>query len=455
MQKKQIYLIGIKGVGMTALAQLLQRRGFSVSGVDTAEVFFTDAVLKREKIKFYNGFNIKNIPAKVDLVIHSAAYTEENNIELAESLRRGIPCIDLTQATSEIFNNYKKSIAVCGTHGKTTTTALLAFVLKQAGRDPSALIGSAVPQLGGNALAGKSDVMILEADEYKNKLAQYRPHGVILNNIDYDHPDFFKTPSAYRKAFTDFVKKVPRGGFVIANGDDKDVVRAVQKCECKVITYGASAKNKIFNIKYLILNIKNGYQYFKISQGGKDLGGFKIKLIGEHNVKNATAVIAACLELNVPIAKIKKALAEFKGLARRMERLGTYNGALIFDDYAHHPSEIKATLAAARLRYPAQKIICVFMPHTFSRTQALFKDFSKSFNDADEVILLPIYASAREKKGKVSSEDLAKKIKNARYNSSLQTCANYLKKKTQKNDVVILMGAGDAFRIWKLLRITN
>ena len=453
---KNIYFIGIKGVGMTALAQILKAQGKIVSGSDTQEKFFTDKVLKRAKIYFVEGFAAANIPASAELVIRSGAYTAENNAEVAEAIKRKLPLLTQAEALAEIFNQ-KYGIAVCGSHGKTTTSALLAFVLQQAGVEPTAAIGSAVPQFGGNALTGKGKLMVIEADEYQNKLKLYRPKIILLNNIDYDHPDFFKTPAAYRKAFADFVKKIPQNGFVVANADDKNVAQVIKQCTCNIITYGAFAQSKI-NIKYLlaggqgsILNIKNNYQYFKVWQGNKSLGEFKIKLIGEHNVKNATAVIAVCLELKISLTKIKKALEKFTGTARRMEILGKYHGALFIDDYAHHPTEIQATLFALRKQYPHQKIICAFMPHTFSRTQVLFDDFTRSFTNADEVILLPIYASAREKNGNVTSGDLAKHIPNARSVVSLEQCAKMLQQSISKNNVVILMGAGDAFRVWDIL----
>ena len=447
-----IYMIGIKGVGMIPVAQILKKAGHQISGCDAPETFFTDAVLKREKIKFHQGFKKSNIPKDIDLVIHSSAYNSKNNAEMAEVEKRKIPMITQAQALAELFNN-KYGIAVCGSHGKTTTAALLAFVLHEAGLKPTAAIGSCVPQFKGNAIVGKNDIMVIEADEYQNKLKLYKPKVAVLNNIDYDHPDYFKTPAAYRRVFADFVKRIPDDGFVVANFNDKDVVRAVKGCWCKIIYYneGKVTSPRLQGIfVYKAEDIKNGYQYFKLWQGKKSLGKFKMQLIGKHNVQNAVAVIVTALQLGVKAGIIKKALVKFRGTARRMEVLGKYNGALFIDDYAHHPTEIKATLSAVKQKYASKNIICAFMPHTYTRTKALFNDFAKSFGDADEVIILPIYGSAREKHGGVSSEDLLKKIRsdNARIAPSMKKCAEYLKKKVDKNDIVILMGAGDTFRVW-------
>ena len=449
---KKIYMIGIKGVGMTPVAQILKRMGKQINGSDTVETFFTDKVLRREKIRYSEDFHIKNIPANIELAIHSSAFNKKNNVELAEIAKRKIPTMIQAEALAELFNS-KKGIAVCGSHGKTTTSALLGFVLQEAGLKPTVEVGSAVPQFKGNAIVGQGKLMVIEADEYQNKLKYYNPHGTLLNNIDYDHPDFFKTRNSYQKAFSDFVKRIPKNGFVVANMDDEKVVKAVKNCKCKIISYSRHQNNPISNIQYLISNIKNSYQVFEVYNKNKNLGKFKMQLIGEHNVQNATAVIAACLELKIPLAKIKKALAKFQGTARRMETLGKYNGAIIIDDYAHHPTEIKATLNAVRQKYPGKRIITTFMPHTYTRTKALFKDFAKSFNNADEIIILPIYGSAREKQGGVSGFDLSKKIgRGAKYISSFVKCAAYLKKRLDKNNIVILMGAGDTFRVWDILK---
>lgn len=435
---------------MTAIAQILKKFGHHVSGSDTKETFFTDKVLQKEKIKFFNGFDSKNIPANLDLVIYSSAYNYKNNTELAEIKKRKIPAMVQAEALASIFNRYEKSIAVCGSHGKTTTSAMLGYVLEKSGADPTVEVGSKVPQFNGNAIVGAGDIMVIEADEYQNKLKYYNPQIVLINNIDYDHPDYFKSKKAYRKVFSNFLQRVPPDGFIVANFDDDEIAQAVKGALAKVIDYGYTTVND-YRIRDEV--IKKDKQYFSLYQNLKLIDEFCLRLIGHHNVMNATAVIACCLELKIPVKTIKAALAEFKGTARRMEFLGKDNGARFFDDYAHHPTEIKKTLQSTKLRYPEKNLVCVFMPHTFTRTKALFADFTQSFKNADKLIVLPIYGSAREQQGGVSSEDLVKKIgKKASYIPTMEKCARYLKKNTTKNDVVILMGAGDTFRVWDELK---
>ncbi|MEK7067445.1 MAG: Mur ligase family protein, partial [Patescibacteria group bacterium] len=321
---KNIYCIGIKGVGMTALAQILRSQGKFVSGSDTAEKFFTDKVLRRENIKYSEGFSAQNLTAKIDLLIRSGAYTASNNIEVAAVVKRRLPILTQAEALAEIFNS-KFGIAVCGSHGKTTTSALLAFVLRQAGLDPTAAIGSVVPQFNGNALAGRGKTMVIEADEYQNKLKLYQPKVVVLNNVDYDHPDWFKTPGAYRRVFTAFLKKLPPNGLAVVNFSNSEAKSAAKSCRARIISYGYTTLDQ-----YQILpniELKNGWQCFSLQTKKEFLGEFKIKLIGRHNVENAAAVVAGCLELKVPLKKIKHALAKFQGTARRMEVLGKYRRA--------------------------------------------------------------------------------------------------------------------------------
>lgn len=468
-----IYFIGIKGVGMTMLAQFLKAQGNNVSGSDVSEVFLTDKVLSDSKIKVFSSFSPDNIPLKSDLIIYSSAYTEKNNPELGfiknnPSIFSGIVLKSYAEALSEIFNLYY-GISVCGSHGKTTTSAFLGYVLFKSGLKPNVLVGSRVPQFKGSSLIGSSQLFIAETDEYQNKLQFFNPKAVLLNNIDYDHPDFFKTEASYIKVFSDFVKKIPAAGFLVVNYDNEKAKKVAKSSVAKIISYGIEKEdednlNKKSNkVDYFAFNLKNKgiYQYFEVN----DLGRFKIRLSGSHNVSNALAVIAACLELKVSLAEIKKHLAIFSGAERRTQVLGSYKGALFIDDYAHHPTEIKATLKALRKSYPKRKIITVFHPHTFTRTKALFKDFSESFVNSDELIILNIYGSAREKQGGTSSALLVKAIKSLNKKSSVDflkkqkvqniktipEVAKYLKDECTPNDLVILMGAGDVFRVAEII----
>lgn len=452
---KKIYMIGIKGVGMTMLAQYFCGQGIEVVGSDIEEKFMTDKVLASSGIKVIEHFDENNIPRDADLIVYSTAYNAERNIEVAKALAGKIRTLTYAEAMGEVFNQ-KFGIAVCGSHGKTTTTAWLGYVLSQANEDPSVMVGSYVPQFNGASLMGKSDYLVIEADEYQNKLKSFSPKAVLLNNIDYDHPDFFKTPEDYEDVFVQFIQKITKKGFLVANFDDPIIAKFARvNCRGRVIGYGI--ENKEADILAYDLRHEAGSQFFKVKmkdeEGYSELGEFKVKLSGLHNVHNALAVISAAIELGVELKDIRGALSEFAGTARRMQVMGEFRGATIIDDYAHHPTEIKATLSGARQLYGEKKIIAVFHPHTFTRTKALLDDFAQSFKDADEVIILDIYGSAREEQGGVHSKDLIDKIKDreVRYIPTLDEVEKYLREHVERNDVVLLMGAGDVFRVGERL----
>ena len=510
---RKIYMIGIKGVGMTMLAQYLAGQGIEVIGSDTEEKFMTDKVLKKDGIKVIEKFDANNIPKGADLIIYSSAYNADNNIEVAKAVAGRIKTMTYAQAMGKVFNQ-KYGIAVVGSHGKTTTTAWLGYVMQKAGLEPSVMVGAQADQLNGCGITGKSDYLVIEADEYQNKLKYFQPKAALLNNIDYDHPDFFPTKDEYKNVFIEFIKKIPVKGFLVANFDDPVIRKIVnESCKCKVVGY-AIAQNENenegeqtfvrlhsrFHFDYVAYEIKQqgNKQCFNVKLGVDEsevyfesdpalrerrgrlqnksrlLGNFCIQLSGKHNISNALAVIAACVELGIDLSKIRKYLEEFTGTARRMQIMGKFNNAIIIDDYAHHPTEIKTTLAGVRQIYKNSrclggtgKLIVIFHPHTFTRTKVLLDDFAKSFSDADEVIVLDIYGSARERHGGVHSKDLVDLIKKQKnppllklrrasaktkkqkidYIPTLDECERYLRENVGKGDVVILMGAGDVFKI--------
>ena len=454
---KKVYIIGIEGAGTSALARMFKAAGKEVSGSDEGDHFYYD-MLKDEEIKVFHQFDENNLPSDADLIVYSIAFKPETNPELKKALQGKAKVITYGEALSLPFNQ-KYGIAVCGSHGKGTTASWLSYVLQQAGLKPNAIIGAKVPQFNGNSLVGSSDYMIIEADEYGNKLQYYQPKMILLNNIDYDHPDFFPTVADYEKVFIEFIKKIPKKGFLIANFDDP-IIRKIANVNClgRVISYGISAEAEE-QVEYKAYDLKalNGRQYFKVKWNGDELGDFAISLPGRHNIQNALAVIAALIELGVELLDIRKHLAEFQGTTRRMQKMGEYHGALIYDDYAHHPTEIQATLQGARQMFPEKKIKVVFHPHTFTRTKALLDDFAKSFQEADEVIVLDIYGSAREQQGGVHSTELVAKIKQhenqkeVKYIATLDECAEYLRGAAGQGDLVILMGAGDVFRVGERL----
>ncbi len=453
-------MIGIKGVGMTMLAQFLAAQKIEIIGSDTEEKFMTDEVLKRAGVKVIERFHENNVPADADLIIYSTAYNVERNVEVAKALNQNkIRVLTYAQALGEIFNE-KYGIAVAGSHGKTTTTAWLAFVMQKSGLEPNAMVGSTVPQFEGPSITGNSDYLVVEADEYQNKLQYFNPKIALLNNIDYDHPDFFSSFLDYVDVFLKFIQKIPKKGFLVANFDDPVIRKyAGVNCVCEVVSYGVETHrgDSLKNYDFIAydLNEEHGRQYFKVKmqndENYEELGQFNITLPGVHNVYNALAVIAACVNLEIPLLSLRTSLAEFSGTKRRMEIMGEFNKAVIIDDYAHHPTEIKATLNGIRQMYPNNKLTVVFHPHTFTRTKVLLDDFAASFDRADEIIILDIYGSAREKQGGVHSRDLVEKIrtrkKDAKYISTLSECENYLRQNAGREEVILLMGAGDVFRV--------
>jgi UDP-N-acetylmuramate--alanine ligase len=458
----KIHFIGIGGIGVSALARYFLAQGAEVSGSDLSPSEITDD-LKKLGVKIstpcQNGFgtgqvghNKKNLPADADLVIYSAAVGNDNP-ELKEAKARGIKCRTYAQALGELTKQYF-TIAVSGSHGKSTTTAMLANILVKAGFDPTVIIGTKLKEFGdSNFRAGKSKYLLIEADEWNGSFLNYRPKMIVLTNIDREHLDYYENLNHIIKTFREYVGHLPDNGILAANQNDHNITRMltrfkVQDLRFKIIRYGKSIlKSEFLNLKSLL------------------------KVPGEHNVYNALAALSAARALKIPDKISFKALSEYRGAWRRFEWLGKFNGADIISDYAHHPTEIRATLQAAREKYlypvrnrrfsngVKKEIWCVFQPHQLQRTEFLFRDFVSAFDAADKIFLLDIYGvPGREKEGsKVSSEKLAmaikKRGKNAVYFSDFGTMVKALKKSADKNKTILIMGAGDIWKVGKSLTI--
>ena len=449
---KNVYMIGIKGSGMIAFVEIFHALSKNVSGSDVAEKFFTDATLKKLGIEYTEDFSKENIKKhkKIDLVVYSTAYTEENNVEVKYAKKSGLPMLSYPEMIS-LFSQTKKTIAICGTHGKTTTSAMTTLALRECGADPTAIIGSKVRQLDSNVAVGKSDILIIEADEYQNKLANYSPFGVVLLNVDFDHPDYFPSIKEYRHVFAEFIQKIPKEGFLVVCGDNANALEVAEKANCKVIVYGFMEGDK--QIKKIENKLKSaGLDNLEFFLVPADLN---MKVPGNHNKSNATAALAVCSQLNLDCDMSRKTVQEYEGVARRFEEIGNRNGALVIDDYAHHPTEIRATLNAAKDKFPNKNIICIFHPHTFTRTKALFGEFAECFADADEVIVLDIYGSAREKQGGVSSEELVAEIKKfhkkAKHLATIEQVFEDLRDRISADDIVLTVGAGDVDKLARRL----
>jgi len=455
---KHIHCIGIKGAGMAALAELLHQGGVTVSGSDTSEIFFTDTILKKLGIKVYEGFSPENIPKEADLIVYSTAYSAEKNEELAWACAQmKVLVMSYPEALGSLTEE-KMTIAVCGSHGKTTTSALLADTLQYLGHDPSAIVGSHIIGWQGSALFGRGDYLVIEADEYQNKLALYTPFAVIITSVDWDHPDYFPDPESYEQVFTEFVKRIPAHGILVYCADSSAVVRVAKHARCRTVSYG-TLKGALFRVTdytpfkpaFVVLR-ESVSQSFAVEHEEEKLGPFHLKLAGLHNALNTTAVLALLMSLRLDTTRLPSALLRFSGTERRFEYIGEHFGALIYDDYAHHPEEIRATLQAFRDLYPDKCLRVIFHPHTFSRTKALLTSFAQSFDRADKVQILDIYGSAREEQGGVSSQNLVDLINTffpgkAEYVKDVASVIADLKKTMGHQDVIITLGAGSVWEI--------
>lgn len=455
---KVVHMIGIKGAGMTALAELLLRQGMKVTGSDTDEIFFTDEILKRLEISVAQSFDPKNIPTKATLIVYSTAYTPEKNSELAAALEQtDATVLSYPEALGKLTEE-KLTLAVCGTHGKTTTSALLADTLQYLGKDPSAIVGSRIMSWGGNALSGSGDYLVIEADEYQNKLAKYSPFAVILTSLDFDHPDFFPDVESYEKVFMDFVARIPAHGVLVYCADSASVVRVAAHAKCRTVSYGTLPGADFQVVEYtpekmgFVAEKEMTRQIFSVLNKGGKCGTFRLKLAGVHNALNATAVLALLDTLGLRNDRVESAFGRFSGTERRFEYIGERYGALVYDDYAHHPEEIRVTLQAFRDLYPEKKLSVIFHPHTFTRTKALLTDFAQSFDAADHVRILDIYGSAREEQGGVSAQDLVDLINRffpgkAEYVADAKALVPEIGKTMGRQDVIITLGAGNVWEI--------
>ncbi len=432
---------------MSSLAVLLKKLGHKVSGSDTSEKFFTETQLKKNSIPYFEGFNASNIiHKKPDLVVTSTAYGE-NNPEIAEAKSLGMKILSYPEMVGQISKKLH-SIAVCGSHGKTTTTSMLGSIMESSGKTLT-LTGTVAENL--NKRTDKPKFFVFEADEYQNKFQYYSPNKVILTNIDFDHPDFFKSKQHYNKTFKNFAVKILKNkGLVLFNISDIACQKMFKKLKGNFLSYGFS-RSAGFQIK----NVNKELNSFSLFSKGKEIISLELGVYGQHNILNATASAIMALQLRVKKELIQKALKKFSGAKRRIELVPNKN-YIVIDDYGHHPTEISATLVAIRNKYPDKKIVTVFHPHTFTRTKVLLKEFGKSFGNSDLTIVLDIYASARESVAQIHSKDLVKELEKngaqAIYQATIPEAAAYIKNKIKKNSLILTIGAGDVWKLHKMIK---
>ena len=450
-----IHFIGIGGSGLSAIARLLLESGYTVSGSDRAMTPFADEI-RRAGATVYIGHHPRNV-AGADSVVMSSAISEDNP-EVKAAKRANIPVLKRADFLGQLMSD-KKGIAIAGTHGKTTTTAMTAWVLHELGRDPSFIVGGVMNNLGVNAHAGKGAAFVIEADEYDHMFLGLKPQIAVVTSVEHDHPDMFPTYGSMLEAFRQFVDLLPEDGTLIACAEDPGAAGLISQSRKKgknVVAYHLQGDTTINSPSWVMArevksNQRGGFDFVASSNlTSTGLGSVDVSLQvpGRHNVRNALAVFAIVELLGLSSEKAAQALGKFTGTGRRFQLRGEPNGISIFDDYAHHPTEIKATLAGARARYPRRRIWAVWQPHTYSRAQTLFLEFSRAFKDADEVIVTEVYA-AREPKQDFTSAEIVSAMPHsaARYIESLSEVTSYLLRNLKPNDVLIVMSAGDADQI--------
>ena len=449
-----VHLIGIGGSGLSAIARLLKESGFIVSGSDRVLTPFA-ADLQAAGVKIYIGHQPYNIQG-ADWIIRSSAIPDDN-VEVIAAKQANIPVYKRADFLGKMMAD-KTGIAVAGTHGKTTTTAMIAYLLSELGRDPSFIIGGVLNNYNVNARAGKGRPFVIEADEYDRMFLGLKPRIEVVTNLEHDHPDCYPTFEDMTSAFESFVALLPEDGTLIGCVENSGVAALLNKARREghhVVAYNIQAD--------MTINASNWMQARSLQanagQGGFDFDAttnigelesvhVSLQVPGEHNVRNALAALAVIATLGLPLKEAAAKLSYFKGTGRRFEVKGEKRGVIVIDDYAHHPTEIKATLAAARVRYPTCRIWAVWQPHTYSRTKALFYEFTRAFQDADEIIVTEIYPS-REPKQDFSSAEVvsAMPYPSVHFIASLDKTTEYLLKHLHRNDVLLVLSAGDADQI--------
>lgn len=445
----KIFFIGIGGISMSALAVICKNVGYDVYGSDRESSEITKK-LEKSGIKIYIGHNKDNITEDFDMVVYTAAIAKDNE-ELVKSYNLGLNTMERANFLGHLMEKYENSIAISGTHGKTTTTSMLTLIFNKANTSPTALIGGVFANIGGNIEIGSSDIFITEACEYVDSFLQFFPKIAIITNIEADHLDYFKDLESIKKSFLKFSNQVKSNGFVIANGDDENVKSALKNSNSKIYYCGFDETND-----FVCKNVKSddeGYPNFDLFFKNELIENFSLKVYGKHNIYNAICSIAAAYLCKINSSVIKSALLEFTGVGRRFEYIGEKNGVKVYDDYAHHPTEIKATLNAAK-SIKKNRLISIFQPHTYSRTKSLFKDFNTCFDDTDIIIFADIYPAREPFDPTISSKMLCEEVKNrgieAYHFDSFEKITDFLQKTAKENDIIFTIGAGDVYKIGKL-----
>lgn len=439
-KNKKVHFIGIGGISMSGLAAVLLNSGFKVSGSDAKNSPIVEK-LKSSGAEIYIGHRRENIN-NVDLIVYTAAIPNDNP-ELLEAKEKNIQLMDRAEFLGHIMKGHKYNVAISGTHGKTTCTSMLSHVTLDGNLDPTILVGGELDIIDGNFRIGNSEYFITEACEYKRSFLKFFPYVGVILNIDADHLDCYKDINEIAETFEKFSNLIPDDGYLVGYGEDPRVKEIINKAKCNTLSYGfensdVTARNVTFN--------KMGCASFDVYKNNENLFSVSLSVPGKHNVLNALATICVSLIFDIPYDFIANGLSKCKGAHKRFEYKGESNGVTVIDDYAHHPTEIKATLSTAK-KIDHNKIYCVFQPHTYTRTKTLFDEFTTAFDDADELILMDIYAAREKDTGIVSSDMLGDAIRKRGVKCtnvhSHDEALKYVKSKATNNDLLLTVGAGD------------
>ena len=451
-QYKHIHMIGIGGTSMSGIATILKKWGFYVTGSDANQSELVDKLIENN-IPVIIGHDLENIK-RANLVVYSAAIPEDD-VEMLEAKRLGIQTMERSTFLGLITKAYKNTICVSGTHGKTTTTSMLYVCFLEAKKDPTIQVGAILKQIGGNYRVGNSDCFILESCEYVESFLKFHPRTEVILNIDNDHLDYFKDLDHIKNAFVKFVKLIPEEGLLVVNADDENCASLYKNTTAKIVTFGINNEKCNFvarNISY----DNNGFPLFDVYRNNTFYKSIKLSVPGLHNVYNALACIATCHEYGIEKETIKTALAKYTGAHRRFELVGETNGAYVYDDYGHHPTEIKAVYDAMKKKKYNRSWV-VFQPHTYSRTKNLLADFAQVLSGFDNIIITDIYAAREKNTLGISSTDLVNQIninrigKKAIYMSDFNEIAKYIRDRVMPNDIVLTIGAGTVTNIGPMI----
>lgn len=438
---RHVHFVGIGGIMMSGIAELMQHRSYIISGSDKSQSDRTEH-LKKIGIKVFDHHDAENVIG-TDLVVYTSAVSDDNP-ELEHAKQLEIPCLSRAEMAGIIMNDYNTSIAISGAHGKTTTTSMMSNLLNKTELDPTILVGGISANMNSNVQIGGESVFLLEACEYKENFLHFNHNVGVILNIDEDHLDYYDDLEQIIQAFIKFGKRIPEDGILVINNDDYNARKVISHVNCQVVTFGINtecdyqAKNITFN--------NEGHSKFDVYHQDELLATFNLKFPGQHNIYNALASIVTAHVMEVPMDLIVESIRSYQGTKRRFEILGSYNEATIIDDYAHHPNEIKATLAAAK-KIPNSKITCIFQPHTYTRTNDLMLQFATAFTDADHIIITDIYAAREENKYNIHARDLvneiAKENDKVKYIESFDEIVEFIQTTAQADNIILTMGAGN------------